>query len=188
MGLGDVVDEFHDEHGLSDSCSSEQSDFSSLGVGGHQVDDLDTGDQNFVTLSLFNESWGFSVDWELDLGVDWSSLVNGLSNNVHNSSQTFWSDWNHDWVSGILDGLSSNQTISSVHGNGSDSGISQVMGDLQDQSSIDSFNFEGVQDGWQGSGELDVDDGTDDLGDLSNTSNLWGILGSSSSLGRESSS
>lgn len=130
MGLGDVVDEFHDEHGLSDSGSSEQSDLSSLGVGGHQVDDLDTGDQNFVTLSLFNESWGFSVDWELDLGVDWSSLVNGLSNDVHNSSQTFWSDWNHDWVSGILDGLSSNQTISSVHGNGSDSGISQVVGNF----------------------------------------------------------
>lgn len=178
MSLGDVVDELHDEHGLSDSGSSEQSDFSSLGVGGHQIDDLNTGDEDFVTLSLFDESWGFSVDGELYLGVDWSSLIDGLSDDVHNSSEALWSDWDHDWASGIFDGLSSDETIGSVHGNGSDSGVSQVVGDFQDQLSINSFNFEGVQDSWQGSIELDIDDGTDDLRNSSNRSTLWSLLSS----------
>jgi peptide chain release factor 1 len=45
MGLGDVIDQFLNKHGFTDSGSSEQADLSSSGVGGQQVDDLNSGDQ-----------------------------------------------------------------------------------------------------------------------------------------------
>ena len=42
VSLGDVVDQLHDKHSLSDSCSSEQTDLSSLSVWGQQIYDLNT--------------------------------------------------------------------------------------------------------------------------------------------------
>ena len=46
MVLGDVVDQLHDDDGLADTGTTEQTDLTSSGVGGQHVDDLDTGDQN----------------------------------------------------------------------------------------------------------------------------------------------
>ena len=45
--LGDVVDQFLDEHGLADAGAAEQADLAALGVRRKQVDDLDAGDENF---------------------------------------------------------------------------------------------------------------------------------------------
>jgi hypothetical protein len=39
MGLGDVVNQLLNEHSLSDTGSSEETDLSSTGVGSQQVDD-----------------------------------------------------------------------------------------------------------------------------------------------------
>ena len=44
--LGDVVDQFHDQHGLADAGAAEQADLAALGIGREQVDDLDAGDQD----------------------------------------------------------------------------------------------------------------------------------------------
>jgi hypothetical protein len=44
--LGDVVDQFHDQHGLADAGAAEQADLAALGVGREQVDDLDAGDED----------------------------------------------------------------------------------------------------------------------------------------------
>ena len=45
--LGDVVDQLLDEHGLADAGAAEQADLAALGVRREQVDDLDAGDENF---------------------------------------------------------------------------------------------------------------------------------------------
>ncbi len=47
VGLRDVVDQFHDENGLTDAGAAEQADLATLGIGREQVDDLDAGDQDF---------------------------------------------------------------------------------------------------------------------------------------------
>ena len=44
--LGDIVDEFLDQHRLADAGAAEQADLAALGVGREQVDDLDAGDEN----------------------------------------------------------------------------------------------------------------------------------------------
>lgn len=46
MGLGDVVDELLNQHSLSDTSTSEETNLSTTGVGGEEIDDLDTGLQN----------------------------------------------------------------------------------------------------------------------------------------------
>jgi len=38
-----------------------------------------------------------------------------------------------------------------------------MLGDLEDESVLDALYFEGVEDGWDLTFELHVDDGTDDL-------------------------
>ena len=40
MSLGDVVDQFHDEDSLADSSTTEETNLTTLGVGGDQIDDL----------------------------------------------------------------------------------------------------------------------------------------------------
>ena len=46
MRLGDVVDQFHDQHGLADAGAAEQADLAALGVRREQIDDLDAGDED----------------------------------------------------------------------------------------------------------------------------------------------
>ena len=45
MGLRDVVDQLHDQHGLADAGAAEQADLAALVVRRQQVDDLEAGDE-----------------------------------------------------------------------------------------------------------------------------------------------
>jgi hypothetical protein len=46
--FGDVVDQFHHVYGFTDTGTTEQTDFTTLGERTEQVDYLDTGFQQFV--------------------------------------------------------------------------------------------------------------------------------------------
>ena len=41
MQLGDVVDQLHDQHGLADTSTTEETDLTSLGVGAQEINNLD---------------------------------------------------------------------------------------------------------------------------------------------------
>ena len=43
MGLGDIVDELGDEHGLADAGTAKQANLAALCVGSKQVNDFDAG-------------------------------------------------------------------------------------------------------------------------------------------------
>ena len=43
----DIVDELHNEDGLADTCAAEKADLTALCVRANQIDNLDTGLQNF---------------------------------------------------------------------------------------------------------------------------------------------
>ena len=111
------------------------------------------------------------------IALNGSSFINGftlmvtfenyvLTNDVHNSSEGFGTDGNHNWVTSVFDFLSSNKTIGGVQGDSSDSGISQMLGNFKNKSVLSSFDFKGVENGRKVIFELDIDDGTDDLGNL----------------------
>jgi hypothetical protein len=47
VGLGDVVDELLDEHGLADTSTAEETNLATTGVRSQKIDNLDTSLQNF---------------------------------------------------------------------------------------------------------------------------------------------
>ena len=62
--------------------------------------------------------------------VNWATFVNWLSNDVDDSAQSLGTDWNHDWIAGVFDLLSTHETLSGVQSNCAHVVATQVLGDL----------------------------------------------------------
>ena len=165
---GDVVDELHDNDGLSNSGSSEESDLSSLGIGGKKVDDLDAGGKDLLGLTLLDEGGGGPMEGSeelLSLGVDGSLLVDGLSDDIKDASKGLGSDRDLNGGSGIDGLLSADKSFGGLHCNGAHGVLSKVLGNLKDEAGLSTGDLEGVENLGETLVELDVDDGTDHLGD-----------------------
>src|SRR5947209_9481060 len=63
MRLRNVVDQLHDDDGLADTSAAEQADLAAFGVGRQQIDDFDTGDENFRFGRLVGKGRRRLVDW-----------------------------------------------------------------------------------------------------------------------------
>lgn len=110
------------------------------------------------------------------LGLDGATLINGVSNDVHDPAESFRADGDTDGCASVDDFLSTDEAFSGVHGDGAHSGVSEMLGDFQDESVLDSFHFQGVEDGRDFSFELHVNDGSDDLGGTGCTWEIWPFL------------
>ena len=62
MRLGDVVDQFLDQHRLAHAGAAEQADLAAARIGGDQVDDLDAGDEDLRFRRLVDKARRFLVD------------------------------------------------------------------------------------------------------------------------------
>jgi len=164
MGLGDVVDEFLNQHSLSDTGTSEETNLSTTGVRREKVDDLDTGLQNLGGGGLVDEGGRLGVNRRKTVAFDGTTLVNGLANDVHDATESSLSDGNHDRVASVDDLGAANETLSTVHGNGADCVLAQMGRDLENETTTgEVLDLEGVEDGGKVVGfELHVDDGTND--------------------------
>eukprot|EP00128_Syssomonas_multiformis_P016704 Colp12_sorted_trinity150504_noHs@24768 len=166
VGLGNVVDKLHNEHSLTDTGTTEETDLTTLGIGGEEIDDLDTSDKDLSLSRLVSVEGSLSVNGEGGLGVDRTTLIDGLTNHVNNATKSLVTDGDGDGGTSVEDGLTTDQTLSTVHGNSTDSVLTQVLGNLQDEAARVVLNLKSVQNGGKGAIELNVDDGTDDLEDL----------------------
>ncbi len=101
-------------------------------------------------------------------GIDGASLVDGLSNDIDNSSQGFGTDGHKNGVSGVSNTLTSDETVSRVEGDGSHVVATEMLGDLEDETVLSALNLKGVKNGGDLTIELHVDDGTDDLRNSTN--------------------
>jgi hypothetical protein len=111
VSLGNVVDQLLNEDSLSDTGSSEETNLSTTGVWGEQVDDLDTSHQDLGSSRLVSEGRSISVNWEL-LGVlDGSTLVNWVTSDVHDTTESSWTDRHHDGCSGISCSVTTDETF-----------------------------------------------------------------------------
>jgi hypothetical protein len=79
MLLGNVVDQLHDKHSLSDSGSSEETNLTSTSVGVKKINNLDTGHKDLSLGLLLGESGGVSMNGKMLSGVDGTTLINGIS-------------------------------------------------------------------------------------------------------------
>jgi hypothetical protein len=102
------------------------------------------------------------------LKEDGSLLVDRLSNDVDDTTQSLWSNGHLDGSPGVDALLSADETIRTFHGNGTDGVLSEMLGDLQDETlaSLLHLDLKGIEDLWEFFIKLHIDDGSNHLGHL----------------------
>jgi peptide chain release factor 1 len=170
VSLSDVVDELLNEHGLADTGTTEETNLSTTGVRGEEIDDFDTGGQNLGRGRLLDERGSLGVDRQVLGGLDGATLVNGVTSDVHDAAQSRRTDGDGDGSTSVKGLSTSDETLRTVHGNAADDVFTQMLGDLEDQLLAIVLGLQGVQNGRELSAiELDIDDGTDDLVNFAGT-------------------
>merc|ERR1719188_2851292 len=121
MTLGDVVNQLHNKDGLADTSTAEQTNLTSLDIRGQEIDDLDTGLQNLLGAAGLGHRRGLGVDGVEHVGLDRASLVDGLADDVDDAAEGAGADGHLDGGAGVVDGLTPDQPLGGVHGDGPDS-------------------------------------------------------------------
>lgn len=100
---------------------------------------------------------------ELDT-LDRPSLINGFTDDVHDTTESSGTDGNLDGSTGIDNLLATNKTFSTIHSNGTDGVLSKVSSNLKNETTaMEILDLEGVENwGEVLRVELNVDNGTND--------------------------
>lgn len=112
VGLGDVVDKLLNEHSLTDTSTTEQTNLTTTGVGGKKIDDLDTSDENLSRGGLVDELGGVGVDRSELLGLDGTTLVNGVTSDVHDTAKSGRADRDGDRGTSVGSLSTTDETLS----------------------------------------------------------------------------
>lgn len=148
MSFGNVVDELLDEHSLTDTSTTKEANLTTTSIWCKQIDDLYTCLKDFRCSGLLDERRRVVVDWEQLVPLDGPALVNGLTNDVHDSAKRALANRNLDGSASIDDLVSTNKTLRTVHSNGTDRVFSEVSGNLEDEATtLEILDFESVQNG-----------------------------------------
>lgn len=95
-----------------------------------------------------------------------TTLINRLTNNVDDSTESFGTDGNHNGVSSVEDGLTTDEALSGVKSNGAHVVSTQMLGNFEHKTVLGALDFERVENGREFAFELHVNDGTNDLGNF----------------------
>lgn len=94
-------------------------------------------------------------------------MVEYITNDINNTSQSLSAHWNTNGVASIENLLSTYQTLSTIHGNGAHSILSQMLSHFENQTGRTVVHLQGVQNRWQVLIELHVHNGTNYGNDFS---------------------
>lgn len=149
MSLGNVVDEFLNQYGFANTSATEQADLSTASVWSKQVDNLDTSLQDFSSSRLLNEGRRVGMDrGKLDT-FDGAPLVNWLTNDVHDTTQSTLPDRDPDGGTSVDNFLTTDETLGTVHGDCSDRVLTEVSSDLENETTtVEVLNLKSIQDRW----------------------------------------
>ena len=165
VGLGDVVDQFLDQHGLADASAAEETDLAALGVWRQQVHHLDAGDENLGLGRLIDIGGRRLMDRAASLHLDRPGLVNGFADHVHDAPERALADRHRDRLAGVSDLLAAHQALGNVHGDAAHGVLAELLGDFEHELVAVVVGHQRVENRRQVAVELDVDDGADHLGD-----------------------
>ena len=140
-----VVDQLHDQDGLTYSRTAEQTDFTTLCIGANQVYDLDTGLQNLGRRYLLLVSRSLTVDGPVLLRLRSRLIVYRVAQKVEYTAKALLAYRNLDGLSGIQGLCSSDETVSGVHGDTADRIVADLLCHLNGQLRTVVIDFNGVQ-------------------------------------------
>ena len=165
--LGDVVDQFHDQHRLSNPGPAEQANLAALGVRCEQIDNLDARDQNLRLGRLLSVGGRILMDSALGFGLDRACFVYRITDHVDDAAEQPWTDRHRDRLTRVGDFLAAHQTFGRVHCDGANGRFTEMLCHFEHQAVAAIFGLKRVQDRRQVVFKLHVDDGADDLCDFS---------------------
>uniref|UniRef100_A0A7C9ABH6 Uncharacterized protein n=1 Tax=Opuntia streptacantha TaxID=393608 RepID=A0A7C9ABH6_OPUST len=167
MSFGNVVNKFHDKHSFSHPSTTEQSNLSSPLVWSQKINNLNSSNKNLLLSSLINKGRCLSVNGQVVIGLDFSLLINCLSNDIHDTTKCSPSNRNGDWRSSVQHSLTSDQTLSTIHSNSPNHILTQMLSHLKDQPRLIVEHLKSGQNGGQTLFEPHINDGSDHLANLS---------------------
>ena len=164
--LGDVVDQFHDQHGLADAGATEEADLAAFGIGRQKIDDLDARLEDLGIRRLFGIGRGRLMDGAGAFRRDRAGFVDGLADDVHDPAERTFADWHQDGLAGVGHGLAAGQALGHVHGDAAHGVLAEMLRDFEHEPVAVVRGFERVQDLGQMAFELYVDHRADHLCDI----------------------
>jgi hypothetical protein len=126
-----------------------------------------TGDKEIGSGTLLGERGRVTMDGAILIGEDGTPLVNGLSNDVDDSTESLGTNWHHNRRANIHDRLSADETLSRVEGDGTDVVATKMLGNFEDQTVFGALDLKRIENRGQVALELHIDDGTNDGGNFS---------------------
>src|ERR1700730_5990897 len=180
MLLGDVVNEFHNDNGLADSCATKQADFAALQKRLDEVDTLQASFEHLGRGSLFIKQWCGTVNGH-GLGIlNRPKLIYWLADDVHHAAERTATDRHRNWTT-LVDGFhAAHHTVGGFHGNTTHTALTQVLLHFEDHidrrrhSKAVAYHFQCLVDRrHRGLNELNVHGRAGDLNYVSNV--LWHI-------------
>jgi len=163
--LGDVVDQFLDQHRLAHAGAAEQADLAALQVGRQQIHNLDAGDKDFGRGRLVFEARRIAVDGVEFLRVHRPALIDRLADNVDDATQRFGPDRHTDRRAGIGHFLAAHHAIRAVHGNAAHGAFTQFLRHFQHHVAVTDGGDQRALDVRQFTFELHVHNGAKNLCD-----------------------
>ena len=126
VGLCDVVDELLDQNSLADTGTTKETNFTATSIGCKEVDDLDASFKDLCSGGLVDKSRRVCMNGrELD-AVDGTTLVDGFTDDIHDTTQGGLSDWDLDGSTSVDDLCAADETLCTVHSDGADGIFTEV--------------------------------------------------------------
>ena len=101
------------------------------------------------------------------LVTDRTTLINWLTDDINNTAECLGTNRHLNGVASVLDGLATDETFSGVKSDGSHVVATQMLSDFKDETMLGALNLESIENRRKFTFELDIDDGTDNLGNFS---------------------
>jgi hypothetical protein len=103
--------QFLNEHGLADTGTTEKTNLSTTSIRSQEIHNLDTSNEHFSACGLFNKLRRFDVDGVEFDGLDGTSLVDRVTSDVHDTTQSARADRDSDGCASIGGFVSSDETF-----------------------------------------------------------------------------
>src|SRR5262249_48037265 len=168
--LCDIINKLHDDDRLADSGPAERAHLAAFQERANQVDDFDTGREDFRRSGLLSQQWRKTMDRIIFLRSNRSALVDRISRNVKHPSHDTISDRHVYWATAIHNVKASFKTFGSGHRDCANQLVPKMLLDFECQIHglilNPVFNSQGVIDPRQSAREFHVHNWTDDLNDF----------------------